>query len=53
MQFTLAKKNDRYALAFSFGSLLQGGCLEEGGGGGRGVSLVASYLVCVEKMEGL
>lgn len=23
------------------------------GGGGRGVSLVASYLVCVEKMEGL
>ena len=39
MQFTLAKKNDRYAPAFLFGSLLQGGCLEEGGGGGEGCEL--------------
>ena len=50
MQFTLAKKNDWYALAFSFGSLLPGGCLR---GMGGGVSLVASYLVCDEKMKGL
>ena len=50
MQFTLAKKNDWYAPAFSFGSLLAGGCLR---GVGGGVSLVASYLVCDEKMKGL
>ena len=50
MQFTLAKKNNGYAPAFSFGSLLSEGCLR---GVGGGVSLVASYLVCVEKMEGV
>ena len=36
MQFTLAKKNNGYAPAFSFGSLLSGGFLR--GVGGEGVS---------------
>ena len=35
MQFTLAKKNNGYAPAFSFGSLLSEGCLRGVGGGGE------------------
>ena len=44
MQFTLAKKNNGYAPAFSFGSLLSGGCLRGVGGGGVSFGRVLSSL---------